>query len=451
MMNRRIPKNIYANTDYIAGAQGGYILFVVLEHLHHEAYMAKIILVEDELSIAKIVRLTLQSDGHDVAYYLDGHSGLVALLQEKPDLLLLDINLPDMTGFDLLNILKKDSNYSYAQPPTVMLTAQDDINHRLRGIEFADDYITKPFSPMFLKERVQRALTLNRNLRLPAPIQELDGHAFGRYKIGRKLATSDHAVLYFAKHEDFEDVLILKFFLDSNLGDKRRERFLLEIAVVNQLRHPYITPCYKMEKLQSGHICMVMPFIDGKKLKYILKQHELGLDLYISMHYAMQIAQALAHAHKHEVIHRDIKPDNIIVTPGNDIRMLDFGVAKLTKPGPDTQNLTSPGMLLGTMTHMAPELLLNQDFDHHIDIWSFGIVLFQMLTGKHPFKSPDGDILELLNNIMHNDLPLEPLEGHPQEMVGLIERLLQKDPQARPNSFEEVLEELNFLKASLKL
>lgn len=412
--------------------------------------MAKIILVEDELSIAKIVKLTLQSAGHEVAYYLDGKSGLVALLQEKPDVLLLDINLPDMTGFDLLNILKKDSNYAYAQPPTVVLTAQDDIDHRLRGIEFADDYITKPFSPMMLKERIQRALTLNRNLSLPAEIQELEGEIFGRYQLGKQLATSDHAVLYFAKHEDFEDILILKFFLDSNLGDKRRERFLLEIAVVSQLRHPYITPCYKIEKLQSGHICMVMPYIEGKKLKSVLRQNELGLELYLCLHYAVQIAQALAHAHNHEVIHRDIKPDNIIVTPNNEIRMLDFGVAKLTKPGPSTQNLTSPGMLLGTMTHMAPELLLNQNFDHRIDIWSFGIVLFQMLTGKHPFKNTDGDILELLNNIMYHDFPLEELQGQPKELISLIERLLKKEPQARHNSFEEVLEELNFLQESFK-
>lgn len=402
--------------------------------------MAKIMLIEDEVLIAKLVRMTLESVQHECVHYATGLEGLEALRHTKPDLLLLDINLPDIKGFDILYQMRTDARVNH--PPTIMLTAQGDLHNRLQGIEHAQDYITKPFSPQELKLRIQRVLEAQHSITTTAPLTELENSQLGIYSINKKLATSDHAVLYCAEGKTFDGALVLKFFLDSIQEDRRRERFLFEAAVVSKLEHPNIVPIYNVEKTSSGHLFMVMPFIKGKRLRDLM-QVQAHLAPAVAVNYAKQLAAGLMCAHKQDIIHRDVKPDNIIVTPEGRVRILDFGVAKLTRLSPDTQNLTSPGMLLGTMTHMAPELLSNSDYDHRIDIWSFGVMLFQMLTGRHPFKAVDGNIISLLHNILSMPLPEEWLSADvPESLRALIRDTLEKDPEQRPGSFEVILNRL---------
>jgi len=202
-----------------------------------------------------------------------------------------------------------------------------------------------------------------------------------------------------------------------------RERFEREAHVAALLRSPYTVHLLDYG-FDGGRYFLVMQYVEGESVKEALRPGP--LELRRALRIGAQVARALEEAEARGVIHRDIKPDNILLGPGELAKVSDFGIARQVGSG----TLTMPGAFLGTLAYAAPELALGK-VDHRSDIYSLGATIYHMLTGRPPYR---GDPLEVLRHHAETPLPLEPLAGMPQDVVELVKRCLEKDPAQRYQS-----------------
>ena len=220
-----------------------------------------------------------------------------------------------------------------------------------------------------------------------------------------------------------------------------RQRFLREAQVSSNISHPHIIRTYDYGEDQ-GRPFLVLEFLTGRTLKQALLQNLL-YTLEAKTVAARQIAVALAHVHSLGIVHRDIKPDNIHIGEDGTAKLMDFGIAKTN----DTQ-LTQAGFSLGTPHYMAPEQVMGKPVNEATDVYSFGVLLYEMFTGARPCA---GDTVErIFYAILHEPLPPEPLEraGIPEHLRTLIQRSTDKNPATRTGSFHEVLSQLSEAESS---
>ena len=270
----------------------------------------------------------------------------------------------------------------------------------------------------------------------------LIGHTLGEYHILEHLGGSDITSVYKAINIKSDQVVALKFLNAHVEDDLIQKRFTREGDLVSKLKHPNINPVYSVEKATDGKLFIVMPYIQGDTLEEHLNHGSLPLTKVLN--YALQIAKGLNHAHKQGVIHRDIKPSNIMITVEDSIKLLDFGVAKRSFENSTYQSLTQQGSLLGTVAYMSPEQLLGEKVSEHTDCWAFGLLLYVMTTGEHPFMSSNRyNALTLIETILEaTPLPPSSYFPIPNELDALITQLMCKKPhQARPRMYE-VIDEL---------
>ncbi len=216
-----------------------------------------------------------------------------------------------------------------------------------------------------------------------------------------------------------------------------RQRFLHEIKAEASLEHPNIATLLKAGGTELGQMYMVMPLYKGQTLEKRIK--EKALSFHESLNYAIQIAQGLHCAHEQGIIHRDVKPANIFITNEGVVKILDFGVAKL---GSDV--LTKTGMIVGTMRFMAPEQIEGKPAHFKVDIWAWGLTLFEMLTGQPAFNTKG---IKVMFDIMNKEpqrlalhLPKSPLRD---ELQSILDKALAKNPQERYDNFLQALNDLN--------
>jgi eukaryotic-like serine/threonine-protein kinase len=256
--------------------------------------------------------------------------------------------------------------------------------------------------------------------------------------------------VYRARDTRLDRTVAIKILPASLAADPEfRERFDREARTISQLDHPHICALYDVGQ-QDGTAYLVMQFLEGQTLEDRLRQGPLALDE--ALRYAVQIADALARAHRAGIIHRDLKPANIMLTSAG-ARLLDFGLAKSSAPMIASHGgsmlttagaLTSQGTILGTFHYMAPEQIDGNEADARSDIWAFGCVLYEMLTGVQPFdgKSP----ASLMANILNAEpLPIRRrLPQAPPAIDHVVARCLEKDPDARWQSIADIARELQW-------
>ncbi len=222
-------------------------------------------------------------------------------------------------------------------------------------------------------------------------------------------------------------------------------RFEREAKAASALNHPNILTVYEIGRTDDSHF-IATEFIAGETLRQRLKRTRLPLPEALDI--ALQIAAALKAAHEAGIIHRDIKPENIMLRPDGYVKVLDFGLAKLIEAtsNPD-EATTQTGMILGTPSYMSPEQARGQKVDHHTDIWSFGVVLHELVSGTRPFG---GDTqADLMVAILQH--PPATLPSHlPEQLQTIITRALVKDPQHRYASVNEVIEDLKTLRRKVE-
>ena len=263
----------------------------------------------------------------------------------------------------------------------------------------------------------------------------------GKYRVVKKLGAGGMGAVYLAEQLSIGRRVALKVLQrEFAMNDEFIKRFHQEARLVGSLNHRHVITIYDFDQADDGSLFIAMEYVEGRNLKSII--HEGPLKLSRALRFAVQIAEGLSAAHRAGVIHRDIKPENIMILQGlEEVRVMDFGISRLR----DTETLdrlTRPGMIMGTPAYMAPEQIEGHEVDEKSDIYAFGVVLYEMLTGETPFKAPTPTAL-LMKHIKELPVPLRQLRADvPGGVEHLVMQTLEKQPERRQSAMEEIAIEL---------
>jgi len=273
----------------------------------------------------------------------------------------------------------------------------------------------------------------------------------GRYEIVRELGRGSMSIVYEGFDGRIDRHLAIKVLRQKYARDvAARQRFLREARAAGGLAHPNIVTVFDVGQAEATPY-LVMELLKGGTLDDWLERDRLAeLDTGMLIELAIQLARGLAYAHQHGVIHRDIKPANIHYDPKTNVaKMMDFGIAAIA-PDTEDDNADAGSRIAGTMTHMAPELLAGQRADAQSDLYSLGIVLYQLLSGRLPFDAQDLETL-IQQIARHETQPLNALRPDtPRELIDLTYRLMALEPQSRPGSATQVADELNEIRDGIQ-
>lgn len=262
------------------------------------------------------------------------------------------------------------------------------------------------------------------------------GRTIKHYEIESELGQGGMGVVYRAKDTVLGRTVALKFLPPMFAQDEdARKRFVHEAKAVSALDHPNVAVVHEIGTGENGEMFLVMAFYEGQTLEDIIADGPVDLD--DTVRYMLEAAKGLDAAHSKGIIHRDIKPGNIMVTESGLLKILDFGLAKVSDV-----TMTMGAMSLGTLAYMSPEQAQGQPVDNRTDLWALGVVFYEMLAGKRPFDGPyDAAILYAAANEDHTTVKAW-RDDAPDHLVAIVDKLLQKQPENRYQSAAELIADL---------
>jgi eukaryotic-like serine/threonine-protein kinase len=286
-------------------------------------------------------------------------------------------------------------------------------------------------------------------------VPNLVGRTLSHFEIIEEISRGGMGVVYRARDTRLHRDVALKVLPPALLADPdRRERFVQEARAASALEHPHIAVIHAIDEV-DGISFIAMELIRGEKLSDVVARGPLppsrALDL------AVEVAEGLARAHDRRVVHRDLKPANVMLTEEGHAKIIDFGLAKLIDAlSGDSDDVTvvkletNPGAILGTVSYMSPEQARGAKVDHRSDVFSFGIVLYEMLTGRPPFRGNTG--VDTMHAILHDPAPpLPPLVGPvAEDLQRIVDKCLAKDPGERYQGMRDVVVDLRSVRRRLE-
>ena len=283
---------------------------------------------------------------------------------------------------------------------------------------------------------------------MPEPQPPLAGATLAHYRLADRLGAGGMGEVYAAEDTKLERRIALKILLPALAGDPLRlERFRREARAVAALNHPNIVTIHSVEEDRGVHF-LTMELVEGETLRQRLRRG--GLTLAELLELAVPLADAVGAAHERGITHRDLKPENVMVTRDGRVKVLDFGLAQLRERtvAVDSQAvtyLTEAGTVMGTAAYLSPEQAMGREVDARSDIFSLGIVLFEMATGRHPFAGASA--AEIISAILR-DKPAPVTERNaalPDHLGRIVGRCLEKNPEHRYQSAKDLRNDLRDL------
>jgi CheY-like chemotaxis protein/tRNA A-37 threonylcarbamoyl transferase component Bud32 len=387
-----------------------------------------VLIVDDDYAVRNYIGTFLQRQRYRVSSAVDARTALKLIDQDRPDVMILDHYLPDMTGEDLLDVLRNDED---TKPLPVILLTIDGSRTRFRSSmnRGADDFLTKPVKPKELSDAVAAQLRKHKLRQskpgvLTTPVQRVPGLP-PAYRVLGTLAQGGSATAYIARSEALSADCVVKIIpLSDHLSDEAIARFSREGSILKRLSHPNIVRLHE-HGVYGEYAYLAMEYLSGGTLKQLMGAPWEARE---SLRLVLKLAQGLSMVHAAGVIHRDIKPDNVMLRADSlEPVLVDFGASKDLLN--DSQR-TAAGTIMGTPSYMAPEIITGKGAVPASDVYACGVLLYELLTGSKPF------VANHPNEILHQHLksPIPPLPQRLAPLQPLLTALMAKNAVDRPAS-----------------
>ena len=412
--------------------------------------MKKILVIEDDMALLETMKSFLETENFEVVTAADGEKGLAEACKERADLIVLDLGLPSIDGFEVCRRLRAQG----IMTPVIMLSGEkkDELD-KATGLDVgADDYVVKPFGIKEFLSRINAVLRRTtpkvkergehyaptRTLEIsPKPLRKGSTIA-GRYEILEELGRGGMGRVFRVADKKIGEEVALKVLNPAVAADKKTiERFRNELKIARKIAQRNICRMFDLSD-EEGMPYITMEYVPGEDLKSLLiKSGKLTVEKAISI--ARQVCDGLAEAHGMGVVHRDLKPQNIMIDKEGNARIMDFGIARSLR----MKGITEAGTIVGTPEYMSPEQVEGKETDQRSDIYSLGVILYEMIAGKVPFEADS--TLEVA--LMHKtETPRDPREINPQISEGMsrmILNCLEKDKEKRYQNVDSLLSDLS--------
>ncbi len=393
--------------------------------------MTKIMIADDNSTTRKLLSKILESKGYEVAAFENGQEILDNFTEVKPDIVLLDVEMPVLSGIDACIELRKRKDAF--KLPIAIISAKDNEDDIVEGLTSgADEYILKPIRRSEVLSKVSLLMSKKN-----AAMGKMSSNTMfaGKYKIIKTLGKGGFSIVYLAEDSTTKQLVALKVLDSANIHQKHISQFLREAYGLSLLDHPNIVTLIDFGSFGDKYY-IVTEFIDGESFNDMIENQPVSEEF--ASFVGKKIVSALSYMSMRRIIHRDIKPDNILITKNGRVILVDFGLAK----DQHQHTLSNYDEMQGTPHFMSPEYIRDEELNIECDIYSLGITLFYAITGEYPFNGSS-------MHIVHEHIDTAPPVLHKvhsyvsKPFSKMINRMLNKNPKKRI-SLAELTENLEY-------